>query len=205
MKMPESFLSRMILACLPFLLYSGEYFNTWRVAGFIVAVYWLMLTIFWFLNRFFPVGAGVQIFLLALALWAQFFWQSAGLPPFWILSVFFLFPVDFLRDRKEGRGAKVGLKKFPQYFFERGMTGIGFFIFIIAIEVIIGAMRRLGHTVIEHRPAFAFFLLFLAAYLWKNQPERSASSASGVPRSVGSRPGENITNVSGVSEGKVHL
>jgi len=205
MKMPESFLSRMILACLPFLLYLGEQIDTWRVAGFIVVVYWLMLAAFWFSNRLFPAGAGAQVFLFALALLAQFFWQSAALPPFWILSVFFLFPIDFLRDRKEKRDSKVDLKKFSQYFFERAMTGVGFFIFVVVLEMIMGAVRSPEHTVIEHRPAFAFFLLFLAAFLWKNQPERNASNVSGAPRPMGSRTGEDMTNVGGAGKGKANL
>ncbi len=116
MKMPESFLSRMILACLPFLLYLGEQIDTWRVAGFIVVVYWLMLAAFWFSNRFFPAGAGAQVFLFALALLAQFFWQSAALPPFWILSVFFCFPLIFFGTEKRSETRKWILKSSPSIF-----------------------------------------------------------------------------------------
>lgn len=168
MKMPESFFSRTVLAYLPFMAYSVDPEAAWVVAALIAIVYWLTLAIFWFPRRLFPAGTGRPVFFLWLGLWAQAAWTLLGLFPLWIVSVFLLVPAGSLEEsRSTGRS---GSGAFPKYFSERLLNGLGFFVFAAGLEVAGGFLGNFGRSAALRGPAGIFFLVFLAAFLWKNQP-----------------------------------
>jgi len=182
MKMPESFFSRAILAYLPFMAYLGADFNIWRIAGWVVVYYWVMLLIFWPLRKLLPPGGSKQIFFLWLVLSGQWVWQVAGLPPFWTLSVFLLFPIGFLEKKGTGRQS-FARRRLPKYFSERIMTGIGFFLFCWLLGT---ARALLDWMPAAASPAGIFLLLFFGAFLWKNRPFSGAGMTADGKKEAGS-------------------
>ena len=178
MKLPENIFSRMLLAYLPFAVYPFGVFKSGVAAGWIVLFLWATVAFFWFTRRFFPGRSGKHAFFLWLLVWAQAAWTLAKLPPFWILSVFFLMPVSFLDDTAKARPALLFSKEVPRYFFERALAGIGFAGFVMAMEFLreIGE-RRLGIQVFG-QPAGFLCAAAALAFLWKNQPYGKKSGST---------------------------
>ena len=88
----------MVLAYLPFMVMPYGFFKS-LVAGLWVALFlWITVTFFWFTQRFFPPRALKGAFFFWLLAWAQAVWTLTKLPPFWIVSGFFLMPASFLDD-----------------------------------------------------------------------------------------------------------
>lgn len=170
MKMPESFFSRAVLAYMPFMVYAYKPEQAWQAAELIIAVYWLTLTVFWFMRRFFPGGTARHAFFLWLGLFGQAAWTVLGLLPMWVLSVFLLIPVGFLDEDKSAGRLPVFSGKVPRYFAERILSGLGFFVFAGGLQLTGEFLGHFGHSSAIRGPAGIFFLIFLAAFLWKNQP-----------------------------------
>jgi hypothetical protein len=141
-------------------------------AALIVAVYWLTLTIFWFTRRFFPAGTIRTVFFFWLGLWGQLAWTGLGLFPLWLVSVFLLIPAGFLDEEKAAGRLPVLSGMFPKYFADRVLAGLGFFVFAGALKLAGEFPGSFGYSAVLRGPAGVFFLLFLAAFLWKNQPMR---------------------------------
>ena len=94
----------MLLAYLPFMIYPYDLFRTGVAALWIVLFLWLTVAFFWSTRRFFPGRSLKHAFFLWLIVWAQAVWTLTKLPPYWIVSVFFLAPVSFLEGPvKTGR------------------------------------------------------------------------------------------------------
>lgn len=172
MKMPESFFSRAALAYLPLALYPFGPEQAWIVTTLIVAVYWLTLSIFWFTRRLFPAGTIRTVFFFWLGLWGQLAWTGFGLFPFWLVSVFFLIPAGFLDEEKAASRLPVLSGMLPKYFTDRILAGFGFFVFASLLKLAGEFLGNFGYSAVLRGPAGIFFLLFLAAFLWKNQPIR---------------------------------
>lgn len=170
MKLPESLFSRMLLAYLPFMVYPYDFFRTGVAALWIVLFLWVTVTFFWFTRRFFPARSLKGAFFLWLIVWAQAAWTITKLPPYWVVSVFFLAPVSFLDDTAKASRIRVFSKEVPRYFFERAMAGIGFagFVMLLAFVREVGE-KRLGIQAFE-QPAGFLFVFAAIAFLWKNQP-----------------------------------
>jgi len=160
----------MLLAYLPFTLYSYDIFRTGVAALWIIAFLWLTVAFFWFTKGLFPARSLKPAFCLWLIVWAQALWMLTKLPPYWILSAFFLAPVSFLEDAAKPGHVRVFSKKVPRYFFERVLAGIGFagFVMLLAFVREIGE-KRLGIQAFE-QPVGIWLLLAAGAFLWKNQP-----------------------------------
>ena len=170
MKMPESFFPRAVLAYMPFMAYSFSPESAWQAAALITAVYWLTLIVFWFTRRLFPEGTVKAVFFLWLGFWAQSGWWIFGLPPLWILSVFLLVPVGFLDEEKTAGRQPVFSGALLKYFPERILSGLGFFAFAGILGLCGEFLGSFGHSAALRGPAGVFFLCFLVALLWKNQP-----------------------------------
>jgi hypothetical protein len=172
MKLPESLFSRMLLAYLPFMLYPYGLFRAGVAALWIALFLWVTVGFFWFCRRFFPDRTLKCAFFLWLIVWAQALWTLTRLPPYWIVSVFFLAPVAFLEDTVKPGHVRIFSKKVPRYFFERLLAGIGFAGFV----VLLGFVREVGEKRLDVRvfeqPAGMLLLITVAAFLWKNQPYR---------------------------------
>lgn len=189
----------MLLAYLSFMVYPYDLFRAGAAALWIVVFLWFTVAFFWFTSRFFPRGLLKHAFYLWLIVWAQAVWTLTKLPPYWIVSVFFLTPVSFLEEtarvgqaRKiskqiprsqsfSSRRQKGGMgpskrsfwerkKKLGRYFFERALSGIGFVVFVIALVFVREvAERRLGIRAFD-QPAAMLMVVAAVAFLWKNQP-----------------------------------
>ncbi|MDD5225713.1 MAG: hypothetical protein PHV97_00835 [Candidatus Omnitrophica bacterium] len=170
MKLPESLFSRMLLAYLPFMIYPYGFLKTGVAALWIVTFLWLTVAFFWFTRRLFPDRSIKGAFFLWLIVWAQAVWTLTKLPPYWIVSIFFLAPVSFLEDTAKASHVRVFSKKVPRYFFERALAGIGFAGFVMMMSLVreIGE-KRLGIQAFE-QPAGMLLVIAAAAFLWKNQP-----------------------------------
>lgn len=172
MKLPESLFSRMLLAYLPFMIYPYGFFKAGIAALWISVFLWITVLFFWFTWRFFPDRSLKHAFFLWLIVWAQAVWTLTKLPPFWILSVFFLSPVSFLEDAAKANRVRVFSKEIPRYFFERALAGIGFAGFVMVMALV----REMGekHMGIEafEQPAGMLLVIATVAFLWKNQPYR---------------------------------
>ncbi len=170
MKLPESLFSRMFLAYLPFMVYPYGFFKTGVAALWIVAFFWVTVAFFWFTRRLFPDRSLKHAFFLWLIVWAQALWMLTKLPPYWIVSVFFLTPASFLEDTAKPGHVRVFSKQVPRYFFERALTGIGFAGFVMMLTLIreIGE-KRLGVRAFD-QPAGMLLVVAAIAFLWKNQP-----------------------------------
>ena len=190
----------MLLAYLPFMVYPYDLFRTGAAALWIVIFLWITVAFFWFTRCLFPDRFLKHAFFLWLIVWAQAVWTLTKLPPYWILSVFFLAPVSFLentakpshvrmfsrevpRSQYPSIGAERRLgpsklpflkrkKKFGRYFLERAMVGVGFVGFVVFLAIVreIGE-KRLGIQAFE-QPAGMLLVIAAIAFLWKNQPYR---------------------------------
>jgi hypothetical protein len=172
MKLPENLFSRMLLAYLPFMVYPHGFFRDGITALWIVVFLWGTVSFFWLTRRFFPDRSTKHAFFLWLVVWAQAVWMLTRLPPYWIVSVFFLTPVSFLDDAAKAGHVRVFSKRVPRYFFERALTGIGFtgFVMLLALVREIGK-NNLGIEAFE-QPAGILLVVAGVAFLWKNQPYR---------------------------------
>ncbi len=188
----------MLLAYLPFMVYSYDLFRTGAAALWIALFLWLTVTFFWLTQHFFPRRSLKPAFFLWLMVWAQAAWTLTKLPPYWIVSVFFLAPVSFLESpvppgphshqaKRSGEGgpssrpslkrnknldgrARVFSGEVPRYFFERALAGTGFAGFVIALALVreIGE-KHLGIRAFD-QPAGMLLGAAVVAFLWKNQP-----------------------------------
>ena len=175
MKLPESLFSRMLLAYLPFMVYPYGFFKASVAALWIVAFLWVTVAFFWLTRRFFPDRSLKHAFFLWLIVWAQAVWTLTKLPPYWIVSVFFLTPVSFLEGAAKHSRIRVFSREVPRYFFERVLAGTSFagFVMLLAFVREIGE-KRLGIQVFE-QPAGMLLVAAAIAFLWKNQPYRRRS------------------------------
>ncbi len=172
MKLPESLFSRMFLAYLPFMVYPYDFFKAGVAALWIVGFLWGTVTFFWFTQHLFPDRFLKHAFFLWLVVWAQAVWTLTKLPPYWIVSVFFLTPVSFLDDTAKASHVRVFSRDVPRYFFERALAGIGFAGFVMLLTLVreIGG-KSLGAQAFE-QPAGTLLVVAVIAFLWKNQPYR---------------------------------
>ena len=176
MKMPENFFSKAVLAYMPFTAYSFNPEKAWQAAALIVVTYWLTLTVFWFTRRLFPDGTAKPVFFLWLGFWGQAAWTLAGLPPLWIASVFLLIPSGFLNENTPA-GRSKNLSGNPRgYLADRLLDGSGFFVFAGGFELAGEFLGNFGRSAALRGPAGIFFLIFLAALLWKNQPAHAKNA-----------------------------
>jgi hypothetical protein len=188
MKLPERLFSRLLLAYLPFMLYSYDLFKAGVAALWIVGFLWGTVAFFWFTRRFFPGRSIKPAFFLWLIVWAQAVWTLTKLPPYWIVSVFFLTPVSFLEDAAKPSHVRVFSKKVTRYFFERALAGIGFAGFVMLLTLLREIEeKRLGTHAFE-QPAGMLLVLAAVAFLWKNQPYQNQSEEAFVPVDPGARP-----------------
>jgi len=172
MKLPESLFSRLFLASLPFMLYPFDLFRNGVAAIWIVAFFWVTAAFFWFTRYFFPERSLKPAFFLWLLIWAQAVWTVTKLPPFWVLSVFFLTPVSFLESSDKAGRVRVFSKEVPRYLFERILAGLGFIGFVMLLTFIREIFKNhLGMSLTE-QPAGLLFVFAGIAFLWKNQPFR---------------------------------
>ena len=111
MKLPESLFSRMLLAYLPFMVYPYGLFRTGVAALWIVFFLWVTIAFFWFTRRLFPDRSLKCAFLLWLIVWAQAVWTLTKLPPYWIVSVFFLMPVSFMDESVKAQRTQIFSKE----------------------------------------------------------------------------------------------
>ena len=170
MKLPENLLSRMLLAYLPFMVYPYGLFKAVVAAAWITVFLWITVTFFWFTRRFFLDRSLKHAFVLWLIVWAQAAWTLTKLPPYWIVSVFFLTPVSFLEDAAKPGHVRVFSRKVPRYFFERVLAGIGFAGFVALLTFIREvAEKGLGMQAFQ-QPAGMLLVIAGVAFLWKNQP-----------------------------------
>lgn len=168
MKLPESLFSRTLLAYVPFMAYPYGFFRSGVAALWIALFLWFTVTFFWLTRRFFPDRTLKHAFFLWLIVWAQAAWMLTRLPPFWILSAFFLTPVAFLDRDGRPEHVRVFSRKVPRYFFERTLGGIGFAAFVMMMAFIREACERgLGMKLFE-QPTGLFFAAAGIAFLWKN-------------------------------------
>lgn len=160
----------MLLAYLPFMLYPYDFFRAVVASLWIVAFLWGTVTFFWLTRRLFPEHSLRPAFLLWLIVWAQAVWTLTKLPPYWIVSVFFLTPISFLDDAAKPSHVRVFSKEIPRYFFERALAGIGFagFVLLLAFVREIGE-KSLGMHAFE-QPSGMLLIIAGIAFLWKNQP-----------------------------------
>jgi len=196
MKLPESLFSRMLLAYLPFMVYPYGFMKAGVAALWIVVFLWFTVAFFWLTRRLFPERFLKHAFFLWLIVWAQALWTLTKLPPYWIVSVFFLTPVSFLEDaarsgpnthpskrsgdwgrpgrpsRKEmkdldGR-VRVFSREVPRDFFERALAGAGFAGFVALLALV----RETGETYLGiqafGQPAGMLLGIAAFAFLWKN-------------------------------------
>jgi len=99
------------------MIYPYGFFKAGIAALWITAFLWITVSFFWFTCRFFPGRTLKHAFFLWLVVWAQAVWTLTKLPPFWILSVFFLMPVSFLDSHARSSHVRIFSKKVPRYFF----------------------------------------------------------------------------------------
>jgi hypothetical protein len=172
MKLPERLFSRMLLAYLPFMVYPYGPFKAGVAALWITAFLWFTVAFFWLTQRFFPARSLKHAFFLWLLVWAQAAWTLTRLPPYWIVSVFFLTPVSFLEDTAKAGHVRVFSQKVPRYFFERALAGVGFAGFVWGMAFI----RELGEKALGMRvfeqPAGMLLVIAAVAFVWKQQPFR---------------------------------
>ncbi|MFA7255477.1 MAG: hypothetical protein WC133_05210 [Candidatus Omnitrophota bacterium] len=170
MKLPESLFSRLFLAYLPFMVYPYGFFKAGVAALWIVVFLWITVAFFWFTRRIFPDRSLKCAFFLWLIVWAQAVWTLTKLPPYWIVSVFFLAPVSFLEDTVKPGHVRVFSRQVPKYFFERALAGIGFAGFVMLLALVRGVgEKHLGIHAFE-QPAGMLLVIAAVAFLWKNQP-----------------------------------
>ena len=174
----------MFLAYLPFMVYPYGFFKAGVAALWIVGFLWGTVTFFWFTRRLFPGRSLKHAFFLWLIVWAQAVWTLTKLPPYWIVSVFFLTPVSFLDDAANPSHVRVFSKEVPRYFFERALAGVGFagFVMLLALVREIGE-KRLGIQAFE-QPAGLLLVIAVVAFLWKNQPYHMRSQRPPVPENL---------------------
>jgi hypothetical protein len=170
MKLPERFFSRVLLAYLPFMAYPYGFLKSCVAATWIVLFFWGSVLFFWLTRRFFFRPALKHAFFLWLIVWGQAVWAVTKLPPFWILSVFFLTPSPFFDDRARTDPVRIFSKKIPRYAFERIAAGAGFAGFAALLGLIKEvAAKDLGIGIFE-QPAGTLLVIAAIAFLWKNQP-----------------------------------
>ena len=117
----------MLLAYLPFMVYPYDLFRTGAAALWIVIFLWITVAFFWFTRCLFPDRFLKHAFFLRLIVWAQAVWTLTKLPPYWILSVFFLAPVSFLENTAKPSHVRMFSREVPRSQYPS-----------------IGAERRLG-------------------------------------------------------------
>ena len=178
----------MLLAYLPFMVYPYDFFRTGVAALWVVIFLWTTVAFFWFTRRFFPGRSLKHAFFLWLVVWAQAVWTLTKLPPYWILSVFFLMPVSFLENTAKPGHVRIFSKKVLKYFFERALAGIGFAGFVVLLEFIreIGE-KRLGIHAFE-QPAGLLLVISAVAFLWKNQPYSGRTQSQSIEAELGAGP-----------------
>ncbi len=160
----------MLLAYLPFTVYPYGLFKAVVAAAWITVFLWITVAFFWFTRRFFPDRSLKHAFVLWLIVWAQAAWTLTKLPPYWIVSVFFLTPVSFLEDAAKPGHVRVFSRKVPRYFFERILAGIGFASFVALLTFLREvAEKGLGMQAFQ-QPAGMLLVIAGVAFLWKNQP-----------------------------------
>jgi hypothetical protein len=144
-------------------------------AAWIVAFLWGTVTFFWFTRRLFPERSLKHAFFLWLIVWAQAMWTLTKLPPYWVVSVFFLIPVSFLDDTAKSSHIRVLSREVPRYFFERALAGISFAGFVMLLALVHEIVeKRLGMRAFE-QPAGMLLVAAIVAFLWKKQPYRRRS------------------------------
>lgn len=162
----------MFLAYLPFMVYPYDLFRTGIAALWIALFLWFTVTFFWFTSRFFPKRSLKHAFFLWLLVWAQAVWTLTKLPPYWVVSVFFLTPVSFLDDKAKPEHVRVFSRQVPRYFFERALAGAGFAGFVIGMAIVREICeKRLGMQAFD-QPAGMLLVSAAVAFLWENQPYR---------------------------------
>lgn len=170
MKLPESLFSRLLLAYLPFMVSGYDLFKAGVAALWIALFLWGTVIFFWLTRRFFPGRSLKPAFSLWLIVWAQATWTITRLPPYWVLSIFFLAPASFFEDTAKPGRVRVFSKQVPRYFFERALAGIGFVFFALLLTFAREfCEKRLGIQIFE-QPAGTLFAASAVAFLWKNQP-----------------------------------
>ena len=115
----------MFLAYLPFMVYPYGLLRTGVAAAWIVLFLWGTVSFFWFTRRLFPRRAVKHAFFLWLIVWAQAAWTLTRLPPFWILSVFFLMPVSFIEEGVRPEHVRIFSGRFPGIFLNGHSLGSG--------------------------------------------------------------------------------
>ncbi|HOW58790.1 MAG TPA: hypothetical protein PLO78_03585 [Candidatus Omnitrophota bacterium] len=170
MKIPDSLLSRIIFAYLPFMVYAFDLEKAWIAVLCVVAVFWLTVFFFWFTRNLFPEKLRSEVFFFWLLAWAQAVWYFTKLQPLWALSVFFLIPTSFLEPSQKASRVRVFSRVVPRYFWERFLAGFGFIGFVIVMALVQEVLGRQFGMMSFQRPAGILLLLSLAAFLWKNQP-----------------------------------
>ena len=172
MKLPESLLSRLLLAYLPFMIYPLDLFRSGIAALWVVVFLWITTAFFWFTHRFFPERSLKPAFFLWLIVWAQAVWAVTKLPPFWILSVFFLMPVSFLEGTGKSSRVRVFSREVPRYLFERVLSGMSFVVFVMLLTLFRETIESSLRMHLVDQPAVLLFALAAIAFLWKSQPFR---------------------------------
>lgn len=191
MKLPESLLSRVILAYVPFLAYGASFNRMCFAAACVAVVFWVTVFFFWFIRRFFPERFLKQAFFLWLLAWAQAVWYGTSLEPWWMASVFFLTPVSFLEQGNQASHVRVFSRVLPRYFWERFLAGFGFLGFVMALAVLQEVLTQRFKILMFYFPPGMLLLLTGAAFLWKNQSfhrSQAAHYASPRKKKSGARP-----------------
>lgn len=153
--------TRVFLACLPALFAAvtpaeALVCGLWTAGALSAAVGFFILT-----ASLFPAKFRETALYLWLAVTAQIFFRLAGLHPVLIVSVFLLIPRRLFME-----GVKAGVIR------QTLMRVIFFpvvFVLLGAFHEMLGDRLRIWSFQL---PAGGFFLLALAALLWKNQPGR---------------------------------
>lgn len=157
--------SRVFLACVPVLFFSGTpgealHLSVWIAGIFLALVLFFTLTVFWFAAELRQTA-----FFLGLAVAVQCLFRIEGLHPALIASLFLLMPT---RPFSSGQRTQVLRQSFVRALF------------FVLVFSLIGALREvLGERLLLwsfRLPAGAFLLLFAGAFLWRNQPALSSSA-----------------------------
>lgn len=160
----------MLLAYLPFMLYPYGFFKAGIAALWVVLFLWVTVVLFWFTRRLFPERSLKCAFFLWLIVWAQAVWTLTKLPPYWIMSVFFLAPVSFLGEEVKPGHVRIFSREVPRYFFERVLAGLLFAGFVMLLSFVreIGEKHLRIHAFTQ--PAGMLLVIAAIAFFWKNQP-----------------------------------
>lgn len=174
MKLPEKAFSKIVLASLPFFVYSKEPAQIFTVGTLTVLAFWWTTIFFWCTRFWFPKNLLKIAFLIWLGALAEGAWLLGRINPIWIVSIFLLMPLSFLERKNKAFKEPVFSENVKKYFWERFFCGVGFLGIVVFVGMLQNVLENQMHVDFFKSSPGIFLVFSIIALLRAKQPGERA-------------------------------